>query len=857
MRWVVVTAVLALLATSCARPQLATVDLDARNDSLLLRDTANGFDWLRLSATTGLSVDQVLGGAGGWVERGFRYATTVEVCALLAVYGQALAPCPGRMAGGEADAADTLVAAIGPSLETRSAVGATGFFASSGGMGLASVVRSDRTVTVSVHEGPESMSNGRPDVGHFLVRRHITVYGRPGRFGNAPTQLPSGVPVAYVGVDGFAVDPGQSLYHPAVASDGTLFMANVTQAYNQLVPLACRQSVTCFNPDAATCRDTDTGRPAHFANLRVPSNLDRAGTLAPDVDDCRDLEPGEAGGADISDLLVVGSGQDQRLLASSLLGSIAPMVAPAELHPAWCSFRKTHAGWDVDPSETYFASELRDLSPPASETICRPKTELLCSDDRSCPVRGGCDYSEPVTLMGKQFGRCSIACEASADCPVGLTCGPGGTCALTDCGGLNELALLPRSGHVVATLYTRHGLAVLDQEGRALASFEHGLQLANPCLCEDPDAPATIVVPARAVEVDPTSELGDERFAVVYDSVSCGLGQLVQEFRYRAPTPYAPAQIEAVTPLFVPEAPSYPRTSCAGRWRGRAVLYDGTGNLWVQTGSPFTIDPLAVFLRNPTTGRRSLEERCGVLDRDTGELRPPGTRCPADLDLGAPRSPKLAAFGAAWSPHLFEHAASRTVFSLGIRAALGATRRMETLSGAVVFASTAPLDVGAAQLPRPPTTRMWAWKAAFHPELREFFVPIGLQSLDLEGGAVFDNWVYRIGVDTVLEARPRLLAAEAPARARDDEEIPVSLTVDLTGVPTGIAHALYVTADQTLVRAAEWKRRCAPGGRSCTFDATIPPGVGARPDGALAWHALLHTTTGSLHVAGRVELLAP
>lgn len=42
-------------------------------------DDASGLDWLELTQTTGLSANDILGGAGGFVNNGYRYATEAEL----------------------------------------------------------------------------------------------------------------------------------------------------------------------------------------------------------------------------------------------------------------------------------------------------------------------------------------------------------------------------------------------------------------------------------------------------------------------------------------------------------------------------------------------------------------------------------------------------------------------------------------------------------------------------------------------------------------------------------------------------------------------------------------------------------
>ena len=54
----------------------------SHNDALITRDTETGLEWLDLSETLGQSINNVRGGYGGYIDLGFRYATTDEVRAL-------------------------------------------------------------------------------------------------------------------------------------------------------------------------------------------------------------------------------------------------------------------------------------------------------------------------------------------------------------------------------------------------------------------------------------------------------------------------------------------------------------------------------------------------------------------------------------------------------------------------------------------------------------------------------------------------------------------------------------------------------------------------------------------------------
>jgi hypothetical protein len=77
-----------------------------------------------------------------------------------------------------------------------------------------------------------------------------SLYGRPGRSGRCrPTDRRfracaarrSGSPIE-------RFDPGQAAYFSTVVSDGTVFIANLPQTFNQFLPTACTMTVTCFNP---------------------------------------------------------------------------------------------------------------------------------------------------------------------------------------------------------------------------------------------------------------------------------------------------------------------------------------------------------------------------------------------------------------------------------------------------------------------------------------------------------------------------------------------------------------------------------------------------------------------------------
>ena len=68
--------------SSVSSAALVEVDLLSEGDRLLTRDTSTDLDWLDITATTWQSINDVLGGYGGYIDMGFRFATIAEVTVL-------------------------------------------------------------------------------------------------------------------------------------------------------------------------------------------------------------------------------------------------------------------------------------------------------------------------------------------------------------------------------------------------------------------------------------------------------------------------------------------------------------------------------------------------------------------------------------------------------------------------------------------------------------------------------------------------------------------------------------------------------------------------------------------------------
>jgi len=76
-----------LLVVKSACAALVEADWLLAGDRKLTVDTSSSLEWLDLTESTNLSMNEILAGAGGFLGMGFRYATTSEVSALFAAAG--------------------------------------------------------------------------------------------------------------------------------------------------------------------------------------------------------------------------------------------------------------------------------------------------------------------------------------------------------------------------------------------------------------------------------------------------------------------------------------------------------------------------------------------------------------------------------------------------------------------------------------------------------------------------------------------------------------------------------------------------------------------------------------------------
>ena len=89
--WLTAMLTLAVGLAPAVRAELVSQDYLAPGDGLLTLDSQTGLRWLDVSATQGLSANQILAGAGGWNSH-FRYATYAELSALFEHAGLPTSP---------------------------------------------------------------------------------------------------------------------------------------------------------------------------------------------------------------------------------------------------------------------------------------------------------------------------------------------------------------------------------------------------------------------------------------------------------------------------------------------------------------------------------------------------------------------------------------------------------------------------------------------------------------------------------------------------------------------------------------------------------------------------------------------
>ncbi len=665
------------------------------------------------------------------------------------------------------------------------------------------------------------------------------LYSAPGSFGTLGSTLDTGESLSKIAVDNWRFEPGQTSFFTEMASDGTVFIANMAQTYNPFLPTQCTSVITCFNPTERVCWDADRDRADHFANLRVP-RFD-GGFFAPEdgENSCASYPRGR--GADVSDLVLLDLSGREEIFFNSLISSVRPSP---DSFPAVGKIRSDDDDvWRIDDASLLWSNDLQR----GSTDSCVNRASF-CESDSDCPG-GFCDRKVP-------FGACRIACATDAECPGLQTC-VDDACGLADCGGLCEVSQLPASGRMVATQYTGYRLSVLDSDGVPLATYQ------LPPI-EDPCRPGVTLFQTspRAVQVDPLSVLGDERFVVSYDTEHAR-GMPSQEFSY---SEYTKTIVPISAPFLPTTAYSWQRMTCSQPKVGTHAAFDSDGNLWIDTNFGIGGGPLYMYRRDPVTGRRRLETECSYLDPDTGEPRPFAEGCIADMSTGQATVFRTASrWTTPWSHKWLEDPVTGTRWNNGVWGQVLHMDKLSSTAGAPVYAIKRPLDLGLSHLPRVAPEKHFTSEGVIDALRRDLWIPV-VTAIDIEScgffdcvydaGVTRDAWLYRLRIDELVAKGIDATRIVAPNTSPAGHDISVGADVELTDYDR-VRSRLVAYHDGAARPSASvpWTQgHCSDG--VCRYSATISAEVTDGRPGHMEWHAIFwnHARTESLHLAGLIEV---
>lgn len=272
---------------------------------------------------------------------------------------------------------------------------------------------------------------------------------------------------------------------------------------------------------------------------------------------------GLTGGSDVSDVDVAFNGTELVPVGIATFDYHGWNIAAFGKFRCWLVFEKVAGVWQLDEA--------------------RSRT---CEELAATPVIGASAFPAGVNGFGESYAQ-----------------NPGG----------NEIAVFPESGHVVIVNYFpltattgKHSgsLMVIDPATSELVAF---YQLPEFQLA---DGTPLSVFP-RTIATDPTSTLGDERFAFIPDVFNTGTGGAVpfacQEFSYDATAPVA-SRLAPTSAPFQPTANGDTAGYAAYNGRCNAMQYGLDGSLHVGQGrtaglTSFNSWPVAVFVK--TAGEHS------------------------------------------------------------------------------------------------------------------------------------------------------------------------------------------------------------------------------------------------------------
>jgi hypothetical protein len=406
----------------------------------------------------------------------------------------------------------------------------------------------------------------------------VTYYGAAGTFGqlHGNSRLPTGERLRLEAVPDWGFRPGQAAYFATVTSDGSVVMANEPQTDNQVLPTADEMAISVFDPSRK-----------RFTNVVIPTSSGSTWASA------LGRGPGQdVGGADVADVATVNVDGVEQVAFSSAVPYHGWNVEALGRYPTFGRLSPSPDGWRVDNEALRWADTLDRSSRPT--------------------VAGDACTSTPTPQGGEE----------------------------AFCRGLSELAVLPRSGNIVATQYfddpragqTSGRIAVLSPTGQMLLSWPY----PNIVTVSGPRS-----VHPRDIAADPSAPFGDERFSVVFDVLAPdGQGRMVndafplQEFAYDART----NALRAVS------APVISGPLAGSSTVGfELVAYDATGNLWAAQSRAESLlgGPLVAYLAGKGRSRLSKGDCAAQSEwptRQWSQACQPDVTIPEADGLGVPRS---------------------------------------------------------------------------------------------------------------------------------------------------------------------------------------------------------------------------
>jgi hypothetical protein len=187
-----------------------------------------------------------------------------------------------------------------------------------------------------------------------------TLYGAAGSFGQleTPARVAGGARTTVtLAIPGWGFAPGEAAYFTAVASDGTVFVANEPQTDDQTRPTAQEMAISAFTPAS--------GR---FETIVIPTSTGATRTTGP-WPNASDL----VGGADIADLGLTSADGSQRLAFLSAMPYEGWSIAADGVYPTLGYLSEGKGGWSYDAAASESALTISRSATPTSGEPCAPE----------------------------------------------------------------------------------------------------------------------------------------------------------------------------------------------------------------------------------------------------------------------------------------------------------------------------------------------------------------------------------------------------------------------------------------------------------------------------------------------------